>query len=195
MGAAAWVLLRGSDSLAQGLRLRSGQGLSGFGSGPPPCDPNKKPTPAAAAGPDYKAGAPERTSLLEPGLAGTRTVITGTVSGVTCGLIKRALLEFWQADASGVYDRAGMKLRGRQYTDANGAFRLETIVPGSTGKRAPRIHVRVTPPGKPAFTTQLFFPDLPQNKTDAEFKTELQMTAAATRGGVKNATFDLLLDI
>src|SRR5262245_42949364 len=102
MGAASWVLLRGSDSLAQGL--------SGFGSGPPPCDPNKKPTPKAPQGADYKAGAPERTSLVDAGVTGAKILVTGTVSGVTCGLIKRAQLEFWQADAAGAYDKAGMKL-------------------------------------------------------------------------------------
>src|SRR5436190_13953570 len=72
--------------------LGSAQGLGQFGSGPPPCDPNKKPTPKAAAGPDYKPGAPQRTSLVEAGVTGTKIVVTGTVSGVTCGPIKGAQL-------------------------------------------------------------------------------------------------------
>lgn len=128
-------------------------------------------------------------------MAGTKIVIAGTVSGVTCGLIKGAQIEFWQADAAGMYDKAGMKLRGRQATDANGAFTLDTIVPGAAGKRAPRLHVRVVPPGKAPFTTHLFFPDQPQNKTDPEFNAELVMKALAPVGIVKHASYDILLDI
>ena len=171
------------------------QGLGQFAGGPPPCDPTKKPTPKAPQGPEYRPGSPERASLIEAGVAGTKIVVSGTVSGVTCGLIKRALIEFWQADARGLYDKAGHKLRGRQYSDANGAFRLDTIVAGASGKRAPRLHVRVTPPGKSTFVTQLFFPDQPLNTMDPEFNAELLMQATAAPGGVKAATFDILLDV
>lgn len=187
---AAWALAMAGA----GLRALA-QGLGQFAAGPPPCDPSRQPTPAVPAGANYKPGAPERTSLVEPGTAGTKIELTGTVSGVTCGPIKRAAMEFWQADAHGSYDTASFRLRGRQLTDANGAYRLETIVPGPEGRRAPRLHVRVQPPGKPAFTTALFFAEHPANKTDAEFRSELAMKAASPRGGVKAATFDILLDL
>lgn len=169
------------------------QGLGQFSSGPPPCDPSKTPTPAAPAGPDYKPDAPMRTWVIDAGTTGTRVAITGTLSGVTCGLIKGAVMEFWQADDKGVYDKTGFRLRGRQTTDANGAFHLDTIVPGAVGTHAPVLHVRATPPGKKPFTTQLFFPDQPANKTDPDFKPELLMQAKA--GTVKTATFNILLDI
>src|SRR5690242_6845222 len=95
----------------------AGQGLGQFGAeGPAPCNIDEKPTIAVPAGPDYKANAPQRSSLVEPGVVGRKLVLTGTVSGVTCGPIKQARLEFWQPDAKGVYDSAGFTLRGQQLT-------------------------------------------------------------------------------
>lgn len=41
-----------------------------------------------------------------------------------------ALLDLWQADHYGAYDDAGYRYRGHQYTGADGAFALSTIVPG-----------------------------------------------------------------
>src|SRR4051812_12625825 len=81
------------------------QGLGQFGSdGPAPCATDVKPTPASARGAEYKPNAPERTTLVEPGIPGAKLVLSGTVSGVTCGPIKGARVEFWQPDASGAYD-------------------------------------------------------------------------------------------
>ena len=45
---------------------------------------------AAPEGPDFKPGAPGRSSLIDPTVTGTKLVLTGTVSGLTCGPIKRA---------------------------------------------------------------------------------------------------------
>jgi protocatechuate 3,4-dioxygenase beta subunit len=171
------------------------QGLGQFGGeGPPPCNIDEKPTPAAPAGPDYKPNAPQRSSLLEAGVAGVRLTVTGTLSGLTCGPIKGARLEFWQADAKGSYDAAGFRLRGQQLTDANGRYRLVTIVPGATLKGAPTIHVKAQPPGKAAFTTQIFFANQPANKTDARYRSELA-AAMTDANGTKLATFNIVLNI
>src|SRR6266508_4235157 len=59
-------------------------------------------------------------SLLESGMAGTRLTLTGYVLSTRCKAIPRALLDFWHADASGVYDNDGFRLRGHQFTDAKG---------------------------------------------------------------------------
>src|SRR3954462_13180002 len=77
-------------------------------------------TPALTEGPYYKAGSPERASLLEAGMSGTKIVISGTVFDKNCRPITGAWLDFWQADSSGAYDNAGYKLRGHQFTDASG---------------------------------------------------------------------------
>src|SRR4051794_37700069 len=41
-------------------------------------------TPSQTEGPYYKAGSPERASLLEPGMDGTRLVLSGSVLDPTC---------------------------------------------------------------------------------------------------------------
>src|SRR5215210_7521587 len=104
-------------------------------------------TPSQTEGPYYKAGAPERTSLLEPGMAGTPLTITGYVMTPDCQPVASAWLDFWQADGNGAYDNRGYTLRGHQYTDADGRFVLQTVVPGEYPGRTGHIHVKVQAPG------------------------------------------------
>jgi protocatechuate 3,4-dioxygenase beta subunit len=170
------------------------QGLGQFGAAMPGCKVDDKPTSAAPEGPDFKPGSPSRTSLIETGAAGTKLVLSGTVTGVTCGRIKGALVDFWQADGRGAYDAGGFSLRGRQLTDANGSYRLETIVPGAPVGRPRSIHVKVQPPGKAVFTTQMFFPDDPLNAHDPAFKPDLLMTMTFSSEG-KAASFNIVLNI
>lgn len=144
-------------------------------------------TPAQTEGPYWTAGSPERASLLDPGMAGTRLVLTGVVVDEDCRPIAGALLDFWQADADGAYDNAGYTLRGRQTADANGAFRLETVVPGEYPGRTPHIHVKITPPGGATLTTQLYL-DVESNASDGIFDPALIMDATQTASGV-DATF------
>jgi len=175
-------------------RTASSQGLDQFASGPPPCKADEQPTPAAPEGTDFRAGSPERSSLMGAGVTGTPLVVTGTVSGLTCGPIKHALLDFWQADGAGAFDKTGFRLRGHQFSDASGRYRLETIMPGPHESRAPRLHVKVQPQGKAAFTTQLFFPDDPRAKSDPQFKPELVMKVTGGPAG-RSAVFDIVLNI
>jgi len=172
------------------------QGLGQFGgaSVAAPCKLDAKATPATPQSADFKPGSPARTSLVEPGVTGTRLALTGTVSGLTCGPIKGAVVDFWQADAGGVYDRGGFRLRGQQTTDANGRYHLDTIVPGAYGVHAPHLNVRVKPPGKALFTTRIFFPDAPQNKKDPAFRPELAMKVTAGQDR-ETATFDIVLNL
>ena len=65
-----------------------------------------------AEGPFYAPDAPERRSLLEPGMPGTRLVVVGYVYDTACRPIPGALLDFWQCDAAGAYDNVGHRLRG-----------------------------------------------------------------------------------
>ena len=75
-------------------------------------------------------------------------------------------LDFWQADGRGRYDNAGYRLRGVQRTDATGAFRLVTVIPGQYPGRTEHVHVKITPPGGSTFTTQLYFPGSAHNDED-----------------------------
>jgi protocatechuate 3,4-dioxygenase beta subunit len=132
-------------------------------------------TPELTEGPYFKAGSPERASLLESNTPGTKLVITGTVYNTDCQSAAHALLDFWQADANGAYDNSGYNLRGHQYTDANGRYQLTTVVPGLYTGRTEHIHVKVQAPGGPLITTQLFFPGVPQNDSDGIFNPGLLM--------------------
>src|SRR5207244_4653789 len=87
-------------------------------------------TPAQTEGPYFTRNSPERASLLEAGMRGTRLVVSGRVLTTSCRPVARALLDFWQADDAGEYDNRGYRLRGHMFTDEQGNYRLETIVPG-----------------------------------------------------------------
>ncbi len=149
-------------------------------------------TPSQTEGPYYKPNTPMRASLLEPGMPGTKLVIEGSVLTTGCKPVPRAMLDFWQADATGRYDNAGYRLRGHQLTDESGRYRLETIVPAEYPGRTRHIHVKIQAPGQPALTTQLYFPDGAENRRDSIFDPALVMRVRDTDGG-RLATFDFIL--
>lgn len=146
-------------------------------------------TPAAAEGEFYLPNTPERAVLREAGMAGAPLRLSGYVLDANCAPIPGAWLDFWQADAVGVYGTGSFRLRGHQFTDADGRYTLETIVPGVASGRAPRLYVKVQAPGGPVLTTQLFFPDDPANAGDAEFQPALMVTPA----GEGLASFDFVV--
>ena len=159
------------------------------------------PTPACGAqtasqteGPYFKPSSPERLSLLEPEMRGRRLVVTGVVRGIDCKPVPRALLDFWQADAGGRYDNAGFRLRGHQFTDAEGHYRLETIVPGVYPGRTRHIHVKAQAPSRRALTTQMYFPGEANNARDGLFDPALLVALADAADGV-TARFDFVLDL
>src|SRR5918999_2208832 len=115
----------------------------------PACDDGDDPTPAQTEGPYFTPSSPRRASLLEAGLGGQRLVIAGTVLATDCRPVEQALLDFWQADDAGEYDNQGYRLRGHQFSDARGAWRLETVVPGQYTGRTRHIHVKVQCPDGP----------------------------------------------
>ncbi|EME96631.1 dioxygenase [Streptomyces mobaraensis NBRC 13819 = DSM 40847] len=159
----------------------------------PYCDDGDEPTPPQIEGPYFKPSSPERSSLLEPGMRGTRLTVAGFVFGPTCRPVAHALLDFWQADNAGAYDNRGYRLRGHQYTDERGAFTLTTIVPGLYPGRTRHLHVKVQAPGGPLLTTQLYFPGEPRNQTDSLFDPRLLMTVRQA-GPAKEAAFDFVVN-
>ncbi len=160
----------------------------------PSCVEKGQATPAQTAGPFFKPRSPRRASLLEPGMAGTRIVVAGTVLSTACRPIPGALLDFWQADDGGAYDNAGYRLRGHQFADQQGRYRLESVVPGAYSGRTRHFHVRVQAPNQPVLTTQLYFPDEPGNLRDSIFRPELVLTVR-DGGGLKAAAFDFVLAV
>jgi protocatechuate 3,4-dioxygenase beta subunit len=159
----------------------------------PACGEDGALTPPQIEGPYFKPGSPMRATLLEPGLPGTRLVVEGAVLTASCAPIPRALLDFWQADARGRYDNAGYRLRGHQFTDDAGRYRLQTVVPGVYGGRTRHLHVKVQAPGQPVLTTQLYFPEEPGNQRDSIFDPALVMRVRDVEGG-RLARFVFVLD-
>ena len=135
-------------------------------------------TSANEEGPFFKPRSPERTSLLDTGIAGTKLVLSGMVVSGGCKPLANTVLDFWQADDGGTYDNTGFKLRGYQRTDANGKFRLETIVPGLYPGRTRHIHVKAMSPGGVVLTTQIYFPGEARNARDGLFRPDLVMSLA-----------------
>jgi protocatechuate 3,4-dioxygenase beta subunit len=159
----------------------------------PACgDDDDDPTPAQTEGPYYTPDTPERVSLLEPGMTGTHLLVTGYVLTTNCEPVARALLDFWHCDDAGVYDNVGYRLRGHQFTDDAGRYSLETILPGVYTGRTRHIHVKVQAPDQPVLTTQLYFPDQPENASDGIFNPVLVMDVQDAQDG-KLAAFNFVL--
>ena len=157
-------------------------------------DDDPDPTMAETEGPYFTPNSPERRSLLESGLTGTLLSVSGLVLTRNCRPVEGALLDFWQADDGGSYDNDGYRLRGHQFTDESGAFRLETIVPGLYPGRTRHIHVKVQAPGQPILTTQLFFPGEERNASDGIYDDSLLLQIEEATGG-RAGSFDFVLDL
>ncbi|MHA6248854.1 dioxygenase family protein [Pontibacter sp. CAU 1760] len=158
----------------------------------PECDDHDEPTPPQTEGPFYTPSSPERSNLREKGMRGTAMVLTGQVLDTRCQPVAGALLDWWHADDQGNYDNEGYKLRGHHYTDKQGKFRLETIMPGLYPGRTRHFHVKVKGPDTPVLTTQLYFPGEQGNKRDYIFKPALLMQVNEGPD-VTNATYTFVL--
>src|SRR5262245_19820880 len=122
----------------------------------PPCTDTRKATPEVKSLESFKPDAPQRSLIAEGGIAGVLLTFTGTVIGLTCGLIKNARIDVWHADIRGEYDMKGFNHRGYQLTDDKAAFTFQTTPPGAAAGLSPHINIRIQPPGKPAFNTRVF---------------------------------------
>ena len=150
-------------------------------------------TASQTEGPYFKTNSPERASLVTDDMQGTLLTITGQVLAQDGTPVANALLDFWQADASGAYDNSGYTLRGHQYTDENGNYTLTTVVPGLYPGRTRHIHVKVQAPGGPILTTQLYFPGEPRNNTDGIFDPSLVLDIQDNADGTQAATFNFVV--
>lgn len=164
----------------------------------PACgDDDGEPTPAVTEGPFYTPNTPLRTVLREADTVGTPLVIEGRVLSPDCAPIAGAVLDFWSCDGNGVYDNESFKLRGHQFTDAAGVFRVETVKPGDYKQygmhRTPHIHVKVQGPETAMLTTQLFFPGEPLNDRDWFVQESLIMDVERSGDGSLVGRFDFVL--
>jgi protocatechuate 3,4-dioxygenase beta subunit len=151
-------------------------------------------TPPVEEGPYYTPGSPERTKIADKGTPGTKLVVEGRVLDTHGRPIPHAWLDFWQANGKGRYDNQGYSLRGHQYTDKEGRYRLETVRPTEYSFRSPHIHAKVRANEKaPVLTIQLYFPDEKRNATDPIFEKGTVMDVKDTPDGQK-ATFNFVVE-
>jgi protocatechuate 3,4-dioxygenase beta subunit len=115
-------------------------------------------------GPFYTPNAPviDNHIMVDENEPGTRLIISGVIKTLDCSqIIPNATIDIWQANAAGDYDNTGFNLRGVTYSNAQGFYYFETVLPGkylNGSKYRPRhIHVKITPPNFPAIITQLYF--------------------------------------
>lgn len=132
--------------------------------------PPLEPTAGDIEGPFYKADAPFRERLSDA----ADLFLSGHVTAIDGQAVAGAVLDFWQADAKGVYDNEGFKLRGKVRSGGDGGYRIATVRPGhyaisDTEERCSHVHVKVTAAGFKPLTTQLYFGSDPANKADHWF--------------------------
>jgi protocatechuate 3,4-dioxygenase beta subunit len=153
----------------------------------------REPTPAQTEGPYFKAGSPERQSLRAVDTIGTPLRLSGRVVDREGKALAGAVLEFWQADGEGRYDNGGFALRGRQFTDADGRYALDTVLPGLYPGRTRHIHVKIATKGRQPLTTQLYFAGEKGNDSDRLVEARLLVTLVDGAGG-KTGVFDFVLE-
>jgi protocatechuate 3,4-dioxygenase beta subunit len=158
----------------------------------PACHDGDEATLLQTEGPYFKPSSPERTELFEEGMAGQPIELVGFVLSRACKPLAGALLDFWQADDRGRYDNSGFRLRGHQFADAEGRYRLRSVVPGIYVGRTRHIHVKVQPAGGHVLTTQLYLPGEPQNRSDSLFRRQLLIRTAKNAGWLAGR-FDFVL--
>lgn len=121
----------------------------------------------------------EDLTRVDPGLvgqaAGTPIVLRGRVLDRHGDLANGVVMEFWQANAQGLYRTPATQGHddidpwfhgyGRMRS-ASGAYEFRTILPGATQGRAPNITVTIFSDGINRVVTQVFFDDQTGNDSD-----------------------------
>jgi hydroxyquinol 1,2-dioxygenase len=151
-------------------------------------------TEATVQGPFYWVGAPVLPlgSDIGAGMPGEPAHYSGRVSDTQGRPIANCCVDVWSGDGEGVYDMqkgpdAGMRLRARFHTDAEGRYHFWSIKPtfypvpddGPVGEmlramgrhpnRPGHIHMMVYADGYAPLTTHLFAADSPYLDSDAVF--------------------------
>jgi protocatechuate 3,4-dioxygenase beta subunit len=160
----------------------------------PECRDGDEPTPRQTEGPFFTPNSPERASLVEEGMEGDRIALAGYVLDRRCRPVPNTLLDLWHCDATGEYDNQGYRLRGHQFSDADGRFAFETIVPGRYPGRTRHYHIKVQAPGRNILTTQLYFPGEPGNERDRIFDAALLLDLKQDQSAMLGR-YDFVLDL
>ncbi|WP_455269826.1 dioxygenase family protein [Rhizobium herbae] len=149
----------------------------------PACSDDDDLTSAQTEGPYFTPESPEKQDFASDAPGGERMTLAGYVLTEDCRPVSKALIELWHANESGIYDNSGYKLRGHQFTDDEGKWWFETIVPGTYPGRTRHYHLKVQRAGGSVLTTQLYFPGEPLNERDRIFNASLLLDVSSTDDG------------
>jgi protocatechuate 3,4-dioxygenase beta subunit len=158
----------------------------------PACDDEEELTIEREAGPFFRPNSPLERDLYPDAPNGERITVAGFVFDKRCRPLAGSLVEIWHADEKGDYDSVGFRLRGHQFTDAQGRWWVNTIVPALYPGRTRHFHLKVQRPGGRVLTTQLYFPGEPRNAGDRLFDEALLLEIKQTRDG-KFGRFDFVI--
>jgi catechol 1,2-dioxygenase len=181
-------------------------------------------TPRTIEGPLYVAGAPlcEHFARLDDGEdPGTVLYMQGQVRGTDGAPLANAIVDVWHANTGGTYSyfdpsQSAFNLRRRIQTDAQGHYRLQSIVPsgygcppdgptqrlldqlGRHGQRPAHIHFFISAPGQRHLTTQINLAGDKYLHDDFAYATRDELIAEirfSDEGGERRAdiTFDFVL--
>ena len=173
-------------------------------------------TPAQMEGPFYPRVIPDdadadlrRVIGAAREAQGRPLLLEGIIRNAAGGALPGSSIEIWQTDDQGIYlhpgDRiaqrdAGFQGYGRTTADGAGQYAFRTIRPGTYPGRTPHIHLRAHPPaGGAPLTTQVYFPDEPDNARDgllnrvAEASRALLLARLEPMDGGQRAIFDIYL--
>ncbi|MGQ0430612.1 MAG: dioxygenase family protein, partial [Gammaproteobacteria bacterium] len=97
-------------------------------------------TQSEVLGPFYRFNAPFQAKLAGADEPGQRLILSGTIRSADCRTpLPGTLIEVWQANHAGLYDTATpgnftdagkFHMRGMLYSDEDGRYEIETVVPG-----------------------------------------------------------------
>src|SRR2546428_13800718 len=144
----------------------------------PQCHDGDEPTVRQTEGPYFKPSSPQRADLFEPTSKARPVELGGQVLTRACRPVAQALLDLWHADERGEYDNAGFRYRGHLFTDAEGRYRLRTILTALYIGRTRHYHVKVQAPQQRLLTIQLSLPDETMNHRDGLVRREPEMRTA-----------------
>ncbi len=159
-------------------------------------------------GPFYLGNAPviSNNQLAGQNEPGTRLILSGIIQTLDCSAaIANTLLDVWHANDAGAYDNAGYNLRGMTYSNAQGYYLFETILPGKylngASYRPRHLHFKITPPGFPTIITQLYFQgdtDIPgdaaASMTSGTYDARNRIIPISLNQGKYEGTWDIAVD-
>ena len=129
-------------------------------------------------GPYWEPYSPFRSFLTSQNEPGIRLILMGVVTANDCETpIPNVVIDAWQANNDGCYsvfqacetgnpENDYFNLRGKLFSDENGNYTFESILPGYYGTRPRHIHIKVTTPNEEILVSQLYFGNDPYCEND-----------------------------